>query len=112
MLHGEAGDLGRQGAPAQFQPGDAPVKLCVGRFLADDCFQDVRQDRVVGQGSLHPRRTEYLVHTLFGDDGGRQVLEGTVVSRVRQLPGFADLTRITERINEICGIETPEVNAA
>jgi hypothetical protein len=66
----------------------------------------------VGQGSLHPRRTEYLVHTLFGDDGGRQVLEGTVVSRVRQLPGFADLTRITERINEICGIETPEVNAA
>lgn len=63
----------------------------------------------VGQGSLHPRRTEYVVNTLFGDTGGMAILDEMVTGRVKQLPGFADLTRITERINEICGIDTPQV---
>ena len=65
----------------------------------------------VGQGSKPREEAEYTVATLFGDPHGRAVLDATVVDRVRQLPGFADLTRITERINEICGIENPHVLA-
>jgi Mn-containing catalase len=56
----------------------------------------------VGQGSKPKEQTEYTVSTLFGDESGLEKLDKTITKRVQQLPGFADLTRITERMNEIC----------
>jgi len=55
----------------------------------------------VGQGSLPKKRTEYLIATLFGDQDGLAVLDKTVTQRVRQLPGFADITKINETIGRM-----------
>ena len=41
------------------------------------------------------------VATLFGDDQALTVLDKTVTQRVRQLPGFADITKMTETIGPI-----------
>lgn len=56
----------------------------------------------VGQGSKPRVQTEYTVSTLFGDHGGLAKLDRTITQRVRQLPGLSDLTRITDRLTEIC----------
>lgn len=56
----------------------------------------------VGQGSLARSRTEYVVRTLFGGAGGLAIIEASVVDRVRQLPGFAEVTRISKRVGDIC----------
>ena len=55
----------------------------------------------VGQGSLSRRRTEYMIATLFSDDQAMSNLDKTVTQRVRQLPGFSDITKMTETIGGI-----------
>lgn len=55
----------------------------------------------VGQGSVHKRRTEYMIGTLFGDKPSLRTLDKKVTQRVQQLPGFDDLTLITETIGRI-----------
>ncbi|MEO7658978.1 MAG: hypothetical protein ABIV48_05130, partial [Pyrinomonadaceae bacterium] len=55
----------------------------------------------VGQGSLAKSRTEYLVATLFADDDGLEALDKTVTQRIRGLPGFADITKMTDTIGRI-----------
>ena len=57
--------------------------------------------RPVGQGSIHKRRTEYLIGTLFADKPSLRTLDKKVTRRVQQLPGFDDLTLITETIGRI-----------
>ncbi len=56
----------------------------------------------VGQGSLHKSRTEYLIATLFGDNGGLDWLDKTVTQRVRKFPGFTGITKINETAKRIC----------
>jgi hypothetical protein len=56
----------------------------------------------VGQGSLAKARTQYAIATLFGGAEGREWADKTVTQRVRQLPGFSDLTRVTETVDQIC----------
>lgn len=68
--------------------------------------------RPVGQGSLARKRTEYSIATLFSDEGGVDQLDRTVTQRARQLPGFADLTKVTERIRDICTRLRPKRVAA
>ncbi len=53
----------------------------------------------VGQGSLAKSRTEYAISVLFAEDIAIEGLEKTVTQRVRQLPGFDGITRITEVIS-------------
>ena len=55
----------------------------------------------VGQGALSKRRTEYMIATLFSDDHAMSNLDKTVTQRVRQLPGFSDITKMTETIGSI-----------
>lgn len=62
----------------------------------------------VGQGSLAKSRTEYAISVLFSDDGAIEGLEKTVTQRVRQLPGFDGITKITEVISEMAS--NPAVN--
>lgn len=66
----------------------------------------------VGQGSLAKRRTEYLVATLFGDKDGLDIVDTKVTQRVRQLPGFADITKITDTIGRIAKTTSVEFEAA
>ena len=55
----------------------------------------------VGQGSVPKRRTENMIGTLFGDKTALSVLDKKVTQRIRQLPGFDDLTMITDTIGRM-----------
>jgi hypothetical protein len=70
----------------------------IARYVIDHFWQPV------GQGSLPTERTNYAIATLFGGDDGREWAEKTVSQRIRQLPGFSDLTRISETVDRICGV--------
>lgn len=87
---------------ARLELGGSDLAKKIARFAVQHFWNPV------GQGSKPRAETEYTVATLFGDPGGLKILDNTITSRVRQLPGFADLTRITERINEICGNDPPK----
>jgi len=62
----------------------------VARFVVDHFWAPV------GQGSKPRRQTEYLIGTLFGDDEGLAAVDRVITGRIRQLPGFADLSKINE----------------
>lgn len=68
--------------------------------------------RPVGQGSLAKKRAEYSIGMLFSGEGGVDQLDRTVTQRARQLPGFADLTKVTQRIASICDKFRPARTAA
>lgn len=55
----------------------------------------------VGQGSLAKSRTEYAIGTLFASDAALEGLDKTVTQRVRQLPGFDGITKITDTIGQM-----------
>ena len=55
----------------------------------------------VGQGSLAPERTKYVIGALFGDLDAIDVIDTKVTKRVRQLPGFDGITKITDTISRI-----------
>ena len=55
----------------------------------------------VGQGSVPKHRTENMIGTLFSDKSALSTLDKKVTQRIRQLPGFDDLTMITDTIAEI-----------
>jgi hypothetical protein len=57
----------------------------------------------VGQGSLARERTEYVISALFGDDESIDVIDTKVTKRVRQLPGFDGITKITDTISGMAG---------
>lgn len=56
----------------------------------------------VGQGAKPKEQTAYTVSTLFGSVSGLANLDRIITKRVQLLPGFADLTRITEKLSDIC----------
>lgn len=62
----------------------------------------------VGQGSLAKSRTEYAISTLFAEEGAIDGVEKTVTMRVRQLPGFDGITKITEVIADMAA--APQMN--
>ena len=66
----------------------------------------------VGQGSKPKKQTEHTIATLFGGVDGLQWVEKTVSRRIRQLPGFGDLTRITERVARITQTPLGKAEAA
>ena len=55
----------------------------------------------VGQGSLARERTEYVIGALFGDIDSIEVIDTKVTKRVRQLPGFDGITKITDTISRM-----------
>ena len=55
----------------------------------------------VGQGSVPKRRTENMIGTLFADKSALKTLDKKVTQRIRQLPGFDDLTMITDTIGQM-----------
>lgn len=55
----------------------------------------------VGQGAKPERETNDVIATLFRGEEGLALMEKRVNQRMEQLPGFAGLKRITERVAEI-----------
>ena len=78
----------------------------IARFVTDHFWAPV------GQGSLAKRRTRYLVATLFADEEGIDVIDTKVTRRTRQLPGFDDITKITETIAHMAETSTVSFEAA
>ena len=76
------------------------------RFLTDNFWAPV------GQGSVAKRRTEYLISTLFADGEGLEVVDAKVTKRVRQLPGFDDITKINETISHMARNASVSLEAA
>ena len=66
----------------------------------------------VGQGSLAKERTEYAISTLFTGDSAMEGLDRTVTQRVRQLPGFDGITKITDTISEMASTPSIKLEAA
>jgi hypothetical protein len=66
----------------------------------------------VGQGSLARNRTEYVIGVLFSDKDALAVVDKTVTKRVRQLPGFGDITKMTETIGSIAETSSARLEAA
>lgn len=65
----------------------------------------------VGQGSKPKKQTEYTIATLFGEGSGMAGLETTITQRVQQLPGFDNVTKVTDTIGRICRENTPRLLA-
>lgn len=78
----------------------------IARFVIDHFYAPV------GQGSLAKKRTEYALGTLFGDEGSLEVIDKTVTQRVRELPGFAGITKINESIGGTARRAAITLNAA
>lgn len=78
----------------------------IARFVTENFWAPV------GQGSLAKRRTEYLVSTLFADQQGIDVIDTKVTQRVRQLPGFDDITKITQTISDMAANSNVSFEAA
>ncbi|CAN5476414.1 hypothetical protein BH10ACI3_BH10ACI3_08290 [soil metagenome] len=55
----------------------------------------------VGQGSLAKVRTERTIRTLFAEDHALEGFDKTVTQRLRNLPGFDGITKITETIGDM-----------
>lgn len=78
----------------------------IARFVTDHFWAPV------GQGSLAKRRTQYLVATLFSGGEGIETIDTKVTQRVRQLPGFDDITKITEVIGNMAETSNVSFEAA
>lgn len=78
----------------------------IARFVTDHFWAPV------GQGSLAKERTQYLVQTLFSGGEGIDTIDTKVTQRVRQLPGFDDITKITETINHMAETSNVPFEAA
>ena len=66
----------------------------------------------VGQGSLARNRTEYVIGVLFNDKDAMDVVDKTVTMRVRQLPGFDDITKMTDTIGRIAETSSARLRIA
>ncbi len=78
----------------------------IARFVTDHFWAPV------GQGSLAKRRTQYLVATLFSGGEGIDTIDTKVTQRVRQLPGFDDITKITDVIGNMAETSNVSFEAA
>ena len=78
----------------------------IARFVIDHFYAPV------GQGSLAKKRTEYAIGTLFGDEDSLAVIDKTVTQRVRQLPGFDDITKINDTIGQMAKTASMKLNTS
>lgn len=63
----------------------------------------------VGQGSKPKREVEHTIAMLFSGGDGMASLETTITQRVQQLPGFDNVTKVTDTIGRICRENAPRL---
>lgn len=66
----------------------------------------------VGQGSLAKSRTEYTIATLFDSEDSIEGFDKTVTQRVRGLPGFEGIGKLTDVIADMAGQPTMKMETA
>lgn len=59
----------------------------------------------VGSGAKPQKESDYTIATLFGDDGIESI-DINVTQRIQGLPGFEGLTKVSDKIGEICQRKT------
>jgi hypothetical protein len=57
----------------------------------------------VGQGPKAEKDTHYTIATLFDGVDGFKTVDEKITRRISELPGFDGLTKINEKVTEICG---------
>ena len=103
LTHILNGIIREESAHTQFYKNVARIELCGSEFAQKTARFVVEHFwRPVGQGSKPKKQTEHTIATLFSDVQGLEWFDKTVTQRVQQLPGFSDLTKVTDRIGGIC----------
>jgi rubrerythrin len=109
LTHILNGIIREESAHTQFYRNVARIELRAStfaqktaRFVVEHFWQPV------GQGAKPRQQTEYTIATLFGGTDGVKWAEKTVSDRLRQLPGFADLTKIMETVIRISNTDLSE----
>jgi rubrerythrin len=74
---------------------NSPFRQGLTRFIINHFWSPV------GQGLKKKEETDQVIGTLFGGKDGVSVMDSLVTSRIRQLPGFENVTRTTDRIAQI-----------
>lgn len=104
LTHILNGIIREESAHTQFYRNVARIELRGSEFARKTARFVVQHFwRPVGQGAKPKAETEHTIATLFG--GAAAItgsLDRTITQRVRQLPGFENMTRITERLVDIC----------
>lgn len=80
---------------ARIELGRSELARKVARFVVNRFWTPV------GQGSRPKRQTDYAIGTLFDGCEGVEWFERTVSRRIEELPGFAGIKTITERIARV-----------
>lgn len=55
----------------------------------------------VGSGAKSKKESDYTIATLFGGDDGMKWIDQNVTQRIQALPGFENLTKVSDKIGEI-----------
>ncbi len=55
----------------------------------------------VGSGAKSQQESDYTIATLFSGDGGMDWIDKNVTQRIQGLPGFENLTKVSDKIGEI-----------
>jgi hypothetical protein len=97
LTHILNGIIREESAHTQFYWSVARLELRKNDFARKiACFVVDHLWAPVGQGSMPESKTEYTIGTLFGDEEGLAAVDRIITGRIRQLPGFADLSKINE----------------
>lgn len=81
-------------ARLELRKNDFARKLA--RFVIENFYYPV------GQGSKPKKEAEYAVSMLFAGENGMETIDKTITKRVQQLPGFDEVTKVSEKIGSIC----------
>ncbi len=60
----------------------------------------------VGSGAKSKKESDYTIATLFSGDEGLEWIDKNVSQRIQTLPGFAGLTKVSDKIGEIVAPKT------
>ena len=63
----------------------------------------------VGSGAKPKNESDYTIATLFGGEGGLEWIDKNVTGRLQTLPGFAGLTKVSDKIEQIAAPKTSTV---
>lgn len=102
LTHILQGIIREESAHGQFYRSVAKLELKrneFGRKMARWVIENFWEP--VGSGSLSSERSDAIIKVLFEDEGALAVLDKTVTQRIRGLPGFADISKMTDTIGGI-----------
>lgn len=80
---------------ARLELRKSPFARKLSRFVVNNFWSPV------GQGAKPVEQTNYTIATLFGGSEGLEWVERNISQRIRQLPGFGNLTKINETAQAI-----------